>query len=251
MKTGASLTSMRRLFAPPPAGTPPLQPALACHVRLPCASCSPGPSSIVSSPKGWGLPACLPGCHLEHAAAAGVGLRPALVCCVGFITQASRGPGSLLEVAPSKGRGSGWMRPLFHKAQAAQAQWRARQEAAGRTGSGRRLPLQLAIENTNPGALCNFGYKRSSRARVLYIGKALAKHCELWLSVAFWTRSTRKLHLQLFWADVYPMTAKFRPHLGQSVKTESSLTAMRRLFPEISDEHLVYTCGRRGNPRPH
>jgi hypothetical protein len=55
----------------------------------------------------------------------------------------------------------------------------------------------------------------------------------------------RKLHVQSLRADVYPTTAKFRPHPGQSVKTGSSLTAMRHLFPEMSDECLLYICLRR------
>jgi hypothetical protein len=49
--------------------------------------------------------------------------------------------------------------------------------------------------------------------------------------------------------NVYPTIAKFRPHPGQSVKTGSSLTAMRRLFPEMSDECLVYTRLRCANRR--
>jgi hypothetical protein len=48
--------------------------------------------------------------------------------------------------------------------------------------------------------------------------------------------------VQSFWAAVYPMTAKLRPHAGQSMKTGSSLTAMRRLFAEMSDECVLYTC---------
>jgi hypothetical protein len=56
---------------------------------------------------------------------------------------------------------------------------------------------------------------------------------------------SRKLHVQSLRVDVYPTTAKFRSHPRQSVKTGPSLTAMRRLFPEMSDECLVYICLRR------
>jgi hypothetical protein len=48
--------------------------------------------------------------------------------------------------------------------------------------------------------------------------------------------------VQSYSADVYPMMAKLQPHTGQSMKTGSSLTAMRRLFVEMSDECVVYTC---------
>lgn len=43
---------------------------------------------------------------------------------------------------------------------------------------------------------------------------------------------------------VYPTTAEFQPTLDDSVKAGSSLAAMRRLFPEMSDECLVF-CFRR------
>jgi len=56
------------------------------------------------------------------------------------------------------------------------------------------------------------------------------------------SRRVRERNCPLGWprTDVYPTSAKSWPIPRQSVETGSSLTAMRRLFPEMSDECLVY-----------
>jgi hypothetical protein len=81
----------------------------------------------------------------------------------------------------------------------------------------------------------------TTRAILRILLSCLTSPAPVAATIPHWARS-RKPHAQSLPADVYPTTAKFRPHPGQSVKTRSSLTAMRRLFPEMSDECLVYIC---------
>src|SRR6266852_607311 len=102
------------------------------------------------------------------------------------------------------------------------------------------VPTWAKGSKVRPGPITTDRHCRGNAERGLLALAAVAMHREVLLSVGFSRRSTKKLRARPLRADVYSTSAKSRSVPGQSVKTGSSPTAMRRLFGDVRRLPCIY-----------